>query len=70
MAFHYPGFDAVANKTALPQCEGPKLEPFTFQGQDDIKFVGRIGDGRDAVVFEVTIDERPYALKVVSQSCC
>lgn len=52
----------------LPQCEGPKLDPFP-QSKSVIKF-RRLLSNKDseghAHVFEATINSTTYALKLVS----
>ena len=49
----------------LPQCEGPKLDPFP-DSKSTITFRRLIGSGGHAYVFEATIDSTAYALKLVS----
>ena len=54
----------------LPECDGPKLKPFTFRDRK-IQFVRLLSDPEysgHAHVFEALIDAKPYALKVVSRS--
>lgn len=52
----------------LPQIQGPKLAPFNGTAQADIEFIRPIGgsEDRDSYVWEVKIDDRKYALKMVS----
>jgi hypothetical protein len=55
----------------LPDCEGPKLEPFTQDlAAHDVKFLSTVDEFTtsmcDSTVFKVRIDGRVYALKVVS----
>lgn len=50
----------------MPQCPGPKLGPFDFQGPQKIEFLGILGEGLHAIVFKVRILGQIYALKVVS----
>lgn len=52
----------------LPQCDGPKLHPFS-DGSSDIHFVRLLSDNKKvghSHVFEVIMNGRHYALKVVS----
>lgn len=48
--------------------KGPKLEPFRGTTSADIKFGRFLGSGKDldSKVFKVRIDDRTYALKIVS----
>ena len=50
----------------LPLCEGPKLEPFDFQGPQKIDFLQHIGEGSHSHVFKVEILGQVYALKLAS----
>lgn len=50
----------------LPECPGPKLKPFDFQGPQKIEFLGIAGEGTHAIVIKVKILGQIYALKVVS----
>lgn len=52
----------------LPECPGPKLKPFDFQGPQNIEFLEIAGEGLHAMVFKVRILGNIYALKVVSIS--
>ena len=58
--------------TALPKCEGSKLEPFTIDG--DVYFIRLLNTNKDEEtsesgghvhVFEVSMDGQIFALKVV-----
>ncbi|KAH6616142.1 kinetochore Sim4 complex subunit Fta2 [Chaetomium sp. MPI-SDFR-AT-0129] len=48
----------------LPQCDGPKLNPFNFKGDPTIEFIDYLGEGLHAHVFKVRIDNQIYALKL------
>ena len=51
----------------LPQCDGPKLHPFSH-GSSDLHFVRLLSDNENvghSHVFEVIINGRHYALKMV-----
>lgn len=50
----------------LPECPGPKLKPFDFQGPQKIEFLEVVGEGLHAMVIKVKILKKVYALKVVS----
>ncbi len=54
----------------LPTCEGPKMDPFQFRNpsRQKITFIKHLGNGCHAYVFKVSIDDRIYALKLVSPS--
>ncbi|KAH0555809.1 hypothetical protein GP486_006245 [Trichoglossum hirsutum] len=61
----YPDWpQSTADLVPLPNCDGPKLEAFDFQGPQKIKFLDHIGDGAHSRVFKVEILERVYALKI------
>ncbi|KAI0868473.1 kinetochore Sim4 complex subunit FTA2-domain-containing protein [Hypoxylon argillaceum] len=61
----YPDWpECVADLRPLPQCPGPKLGPFDFQGPQKIEFIEKIGEGSHAIVFKVMIQGQIYALKV------
>ena len=53
----------------LPNYEGPRLGPFTHRNSPVyfIKLLNPKTPGEDAYVFEVVIELKRYALKVVSQ---
>ncbi|KAK3395000.1 kinetochore Sim4 complex subunit FTA2-domain-containing protein [Podospora didyma] len=55
---------SAADLLPLPDCDGPKLRPFDFRGQQNIQFLEHIGDGAHADVFRVNIGGQIYALKV------
>ncbi|KAK3331419.1 kinetochore Sim4 complex subunit FTA2-domain-containing protein [Apodospora peruviana] len=48
----------------LPDCEGPKLQPFRPFGHTAIEWVRQINEGRQAFVWKVRIDGVFYALKL------
>ncbi|KAI1387201.1 kinetochore Sim4 complex subunit FTA2-domain-containing protein [Hypoxylon trugodes] len=48
----------------LPRWYGPKLEPFKFQGSQEIEFLELIGSGLHSSVFKVRIEGKIYALKM------
>lgn len=52
----------------LPRCDGPKLEPFDFQGPQNIEFLAYLGAGLHSHVVKVKIKNKEYALKLVSES--
>ncbi|OTA95559.1 hypothetical protein M434DRAFT_379259 [Hypoxylon sp. CO27-5] len=61
----YPDWpESPADLVPLPRCEGPKLEPFEFNGPQRIDFLEYIGEGLHAYVFKVKIQEKVYALKL------
>ncbi|KAK0612337.1 kinetochore Sim4 complex subunit FTA2-domain-containing protein [Bombardia bombarda] len=61
----YPDWPATdADLVPLPQCIGPKLEPFDFQGPQQIEFLEYIGEGLHAHVFKIRILGQIYALKL------
>ncbi|KEY68579.1 hypothetical protein S7711_05765 [Stachybotrys chartarum IBT 7711] len=62
MYVHYP--EPGADLVPLPEFEGPKLEPFTFQGKRKIEFLEGLGSGTHSWVFKVRIDGQIYALKL------
>jgi hypothetical protein len=55
-----------ADLVPLPQCDGPKLKAFDFQGPQQIEFLDYLGSGTHAIVFKVKIRGQIYALKLVS----
>ena len=64
----YPDWpESPADLLPLPQCPGPKLEPFDFGGPQNIEFLSSLGDGLHSYVFKVKINDELYALKLVSQ---
>lgn len=52
----------------LPECEGPRLQPYNAKHAPDIDFLEHIGQGVHAHVFKVKIDGKIFALKIVCQS--
>ncbi|KAJ8114158.1 hypothetical protein ONZ43_g4967 [Nemania bipapillata] len=61
----YPDWpESTADLGPLPQCPGPKLEPFNFQGPQKIEFLEILGEGQHAIVFKVKMLGQIYALKV------
>ena len=59
-----------SDNDALPQCEGPKLQPFKDR-KATIRFHRVLGgeeseSGAHAHVFEISVGRKHYALKVVS----
>ncbi|KAI1074296.1 kinetochore Sim4 complex subunit FTA2-domain-containing protein [Whalleya microplaca] len=61
----YPDWpECAADLGPLPQCPGPKLGPFDFQGPQKIEFLEILGEGLHAIVFKVRILGQVYALKV------
>lgn len=54
-----------ADLVPLPRCDGPKLDPFDFQGPHTIEFLEHAGDGLHAHVFKVQIRGQIYAPKLV-----
>jgi hypothetical protein len=58
-----------ADLVPLPQCEGPKLQPFDFGGMQAIEFLEDLGAGLHAHVFKVAIRGQIYALKLVRPLC-
>ncbi|KAI0455163.1 kinetochore Sim4 complex subunit FTA2-domain-containing protein [Xylaria acuta] len=53
-----------ADLVPLPECDGPKLKPFNFQGPQKIEFLEHLGEGLHAHVFKVKILGQIYALKL------
>lgn len=50
----------------LPRVPGPKLPPFSPTADAPIQFVKELGSpGADSYVWEVMINNKPYALKMV-----
>lgn len=67
----YPDWpESDADLVPLPECPGPKLQPFNFQGQQKMEFLGLLGEGSHAVVVKARILGQIYALKVVSAALC
>jgi hypothetical protein len=63
----YPDWpESPSDLVPLPLCEGPKLEPFDFQGPQKIDFLQHIGEGSHSHVFKVEILGQIYALKLAS----
>ncbi|KAF3059473.1 hypothetical protein GL218_04564 [Daldinia childiae] len=63
--FWYPEWpESDVDLVPLPQCDGPKLKPFDFQGPQEIEFLECIGDGSHSYVFKVKILGQIYALKL------
>ncbi|KAI0183257.1 kinetochore Sim4 complex subunit FTA2-domain-containing protein [Xylaria flabelliformis] len=61
----YPDWPKCATDLGpLPECPGPKLGPFDFQGPQKIRFLGILGEGLHAIVFKVEMLGQIYALKV------
>ncbi|KAI1167140.1 kinetochore Sim4 complex subunit FTA2-domain-containing protein [Nemania serpens] len=61
----YPNWpESAADLGPLPECPGPKLGPFDFQGPQNIEFLEKAGEGLHAIVFKVRILGQIYALKV------
>ncbi|KAF4971198.1 hypothetical protein FSARC_1920 [Fusarium sarcochroum] len=56
--------ESAIDLVPLPRCNGPKLEPFDFQGTQKIDFVEHIGEGGHSHVFKVKISSQVYALKL------
>ena len=63
----YPDWPrSSADLVPLPLCDGPKLNPFNFQGgAQAIEFLEYLGEGLHAHVFKVQILGQIYALKLV-----
>ena len=62
----YPDWpESDADLVPLPNCDGPKLKPFNFQGPQKIEFLEYLGEGLHAHVFKVKILAQIYALKLV-----
>lgn len=53
----------------LPRIKGPKLEPFRGTANAELEFVRYIGseDDVDSKVWKVKVDDKYYALKIVSE---
>lgn len=63
----YPAYpESPADLVPLPRCDGPKLEPFDFQGPQNIEFLEYLGAGLHSHVVKVKIRGEVYALKLVS----
>lgn len=63
----YPDYpEKPADLVPLPRCDGPKLEPFDFQGPQEIEFLEYLGEGAHSHVVKVRIRSEIYALKLVS----
>ncbi|KIH87265.1 hypothetical protein SPBR_04998 [Sporothrix brasiliensis 5110] len=61
----YPDWpETEADLVPLPQCDGPKLAAFDFQGKQQIEFLEYLGEGLHAHVVKVRIKDREYALKL------
>ncbi|KAJ8123556.1 hypothetical protein O1611_g9560 [Lasiodiplodia mahajangana] len=61
----YPDWpESAADLGPLPQCPGPKLGPFDFQGPQKIEFLEILGEGSHSIVFKVRMLGQIYALKV------
>lgn len=68
MATNIEGADAtIAPAGPLPQVPGPKLAPFTPTASAEIEFIEELslGKNKDSHVWEVEIDGKPFALKMV-----
>jgi hypothetical protein len=64
----YPEWpQSSADLVPLPLCDGPKLNPFDFQGPQKIDFLEHLGEGQHSHVFKVQILGQIYALKLVSK---
>ncbi|KAI3394429.1 hypothetical protein diail_2679 [Diaporthe ilicicola] len=48
----------------VPDCEGPRLHPYSLKGTPEIEFIDEIGKGAHGYVFKVKIDGKILALKV------
>lgn len=59
--------DSTHSPLALPTVAGPKIEPFDFDGEQKIEFIKKLGTGCHSEVFQVKINEKDYALKLVSR---
>jgi hypothetical protein len=53
----------------LPECEGPKLEPFPYDiTADDVEFLSQlVVESAHATIIKIKIGEKFYALKLVSK---
>ncbi|CAM1502362.1 Fc.00g043460.m01.CDS01 [Cosmosporella sp. VM-42] len=61
----YPDWpESAADLVPMPRCDGPKLEPFDFQGQQNMEFLEYLGEGSHSHVFKVEIQGLIYALKL------
>ncbi|KAI0535861.1 kinetochore Sim4 complex subunit FTA2-domain-containing protein [Xylaria digitata] len=61
----YPDWpESDADLVPLPNCDGPKLKSFDFQGPQKIEFLEYLGEGLHAHVFKVKILGQVYALKL------
>ncbi|KAI1453749.1 kinetochore Sim4 complex subunit FTA2-domain-containing protein [Annulohypoxylon moriforme] len=61
----YPDWpESEADLLPLPNCKGPRLQPFMFHGPQNIKFLECIGHGTHSHVFKVRIKRKVYALKL------
>ncbi|ATY61646.1 hypothetical protein A9K55_009367 [Cordyceps militaris] len=61
----FPGWPRSSDDLVpLPNCDGPKLEPFDFHGPQKIEFLEYIGEGLHAHVVKVQIRNRIYAVKL------
>lgn len=58
--------EAAHSSLALPTVAGPKIEPFDFQGEQNLEVVKKLGTGCHSEVFQVKINGKDYALKLVS----
>ena len=59
---------SISFQKMLPQCEGPKLHPFSNRNVD-VQFIRLLSNnvqGGHSHVFEVVINSCRYALKVVN----
>lgn len=60
--------NSLTELVPLPLCDGPKLKPFKFHGDvQSITFVELLGEGAHSRVFKVEINNKLYALKLVSK---
>lgn len=48
----------------VPDCEGPRLNPYNPKGTPEIEFIDEVGKGAHAHVFKVRIEGKVFALKV------
>lgn len=60
--------ESTTSPGPLPDMTGPTLEPFRGTASADIKFGGFLGSSKDldSKVFKARIDDKTYALKIVS----
>lgn len=64
----YPDWpESAADLVPLPQCDGPKLKPFVFQGPQKIDFFEYTGEGSHEHVFKANIQGQIYVPKLVSK---